>query len=281
MTSWRIAIRHTTTSQYAGEVSASYNEARLTPMRSPYQVLIESRVDVAPGASLRQYRDYFGTTVHSFDVHVPHTELHVIGSSVVSTSSIEPITGASWTDLQDEQRCDELYEFLVSTPLTEPDEDLQVLAVEIRAASPTPLEAVQSAIAHVREHMVYERGHTNAATPGIEAWARARGVCQDFAHVTVALLRAMGVPARYVSGYLHPDEEGAIGVVVSAESHAWIDAWLGAWAPFDPTNDRAVGERHVVVAHGRDYGDVAPLRGVYTGAAVTAQDVAVEMTRLG
>jgi transglutaminase-like putative cysteine protease len=90
----------------------------------------------------------------------------------------------------------------------------------------------------------------------------------------------MGIPARYVSGYLHPDEDARTGDVVSAESHAWVEAWLGDWAAFDPTNGAPVGHRHVVVARGREYSDVAPTRGVYTGAAAVGQDVTVEVTRL-
>ncbi len=118
------------------------------------------------------------------------------------------------------------------------------------------------------------------STTAPEAWARGQGVCQDFAHVTLAVLRGMGVPARYVSGYVHPMLDAEIGETVKGESHAWVEAWLGAWEPIDATSDDpAVGERHVMVARGRDYGDVTPLKGVFTGAESPAPVVTVELAR--
>ena len=113
-----------------------------------------------------------------------------------------------------------------------------------------------------------------------DAWRAREGVCQDYAHVTLVLLRAMGIPARYVSGYLHTDPDAALGAVVRGESHAWIEAWTGGWWAYDPTNGIGVGERHVWVATGRDYADVAPLKGIYSGSGASALDVSVEISRL-
>ena len=108
-----------------------------------------------------------------------------------------------------------------------------------------------------------------------------RGVCQDFAHAAIAVLRCSGVPARYVSGYLHPKAEAAIGETVSGESHAWIEAWDGdTWVAHDPTNGRPAGRDHVLVATGRDYSDVAPVKGVIAGGGTSQMDAAVEITRL-
>jgi len=109
-------------------------------------------------------------------------------------------------------------------------------------------------------------------------------VCQDFAHLTVAVLRAMGIPARYVSGYFYPNASGAIGAMVHGESHAWVEAWTGEWSGHDPTNrlnlsERHVAERYVVVAQGRDYADVSPFRGIYSGPPGSATEVTVELTR--
>ena len=117
-------------------------------------------------------------------------------------------------------------------------------------------------------------------TSALQAWELGQGVCQDIAHVTLAMLRAAGVPARYVSGYLHPQPDAVLGEVVVGESHAWVEAWLGGWWPFDPTNDQPVGLRHVTVARGRDYGDVPPLKGVYAGGGSQSLGVRVEVTRL-
>jgi transglutaminase-like putative cysteine protease len=128
--------------------------------------------------------------------------------------------------------------------------------------------------------MEYEKGSTTVTTTAPEALRAGSGVCQDFAHLGLALVRSLGVPARYTSGYLHPSDDAVIGEKTAGESHAWIEAWLGEWTPFDPTSGEAVGPRHVVVAHGRDYGDVPPLKGVYHGGAADALDVSVELTRL-
>jgi transglutaminase-like putative cysteine protease len=114
----------------------------------------------------------------------------------------------------------------------------------------------------------------------VDAWQAGEGVCQDYAHLTLAMLRAVGVPARYVSGYLHTKPDAGVGETVVGESHAWIEAWTGGWWGFDPTNDLPIGHRHVWVATGRDYGDVSPLKGIYSGGAATAIEVTVHMTRL-
>ena len=123
-------------------------------------------------------------------------------------------------------------------------------------------------------------GTTGVRTDAQEAWDQGQGVCQDIAHVTVALLRAAGLPARYVSGYLHADPSAEPGQTAIGESHAWVEYWAGSWRPLDPTSGAPVRERHVVVARGRDYADVPPLKGIYHGAPSVAMDVTVEVTRL-
>ena len=107
-----------------------------------------------------------------------------------------------------------------------------------------------------------------------------QGVCQDMAHLTVALLREVGLPARYVSGYLHPQPEAQPGDEMEGQSHAWVQYWAGEWLACDPTNQAQVGERHVLVATGRDYGDVPPLKGIYSGAPSSTMEVNVTVTRL-
>jgi transglutaminase-like putative cysteine protease len=116
-------------------------------------------------------------------------------------------------------------------------------------------------------------------TSALEAWRAGHGVCQDFVHLTLALLRSMEIPARYVSGYFYPGSHGTIGETVVGESHAWAEAWLGDWYPFDPTNGGPVGKRHVLVGRGREYGDVTPLKGIYSGAPSATPTVVAELTR--
>jgi transglutaminase-like putative cysteine protease len=117
--------------------------------------------------------------------------------------------------------------------------------------------------------------HTTAA----EAWEQKRGVCQDITHLAIGALRSVGIPARYVSGYLHPQPDAAIGQTVAGESHAWVEWFCGDWRGFDPTNLIDIGDRHVTVGRGRDYNDVAPLRGVYAGPYGSKLFVTVEITR--
>jgi transglutaminase-like putative cysteine protease len=148
------------------------------------------------------------------------------------------------------------------------------------AAAGSPLDACLAACERVRAKLRYEQGATTVSSSAADALAEGRGVCQDFAHLALALLRGAGIPARYVSGYLYPVEDGAAGEV-QGQSHAWIEAWVGDWVPFDPTSGTTPGERHVVVARGRDYADVAPLKGIYHGGPSEALHVVVALTRVG
>jgi transglutaminase-like putative cysteine protease len=126
--------------------------------------------------------------------------------------------------------------------------------------------------------MEYIPGITTVHTPASEAWAVGKGVCQDITHLALGALHAVGIPARYVSGYLDPRTDGPIGETVTGESHAWLEYWAGGWRPLDPTNLWPVGEHHVVLARGRSYEDVPPLRGIYAGASSQELVVTVEIT---
>ena len=143
-----------------------------------------------------------------------------------------------------------------------------------------PEQAAEEIAARVRSQVRYMPGATGVRTNALQAWDQGQGVCQDMAHVTVALLRAAGLPARYVSGYLHSDPAAEPGQTAVGESHAWVEYWAGAWRACDPTSGAPVAERHVVVARGRDYADIPPLKGIYHGAPTGALDVTVEVTRL-
>jgi transglutaminase-like putative cysteine protease len=129
--------------------------------------------------------------------------------------------------------------------------------------------------------MSYVPGSTGVQTSAAEAWSARSGVCQDYAHLVVGALRHVGLPARYVSGYLHPKASAALGESVVGESHAWVEWWLGEWVAHDPTNSTMVSDRHVVVGMGRDYRDVPPIKGIVAGSPVTTDlEVKVEITRL-
>ena len=136
--------------------------------------------------------------------------------------------------------------------------------------------AISLAIGDAVEYM---HGITGVHSTAAEAWEARKGVCQDIAHVTLGALREVGIPARYVSGYLHPRPSAEVGVAVTGESHAWVEWFAGEWQGFDPTNNIEIGDRHVLVGRGRDYGDVPPLRGVYAGPFKSHLHVKVTITR--
>ncbi len=156
---------------------------------------------------------------------------------------------------------------------------LDTIARDLRKGR-TPDEAVVAAADWVHREMDYVPGTTGVHTSAVDAWAERQGVCQDYAHLTLVLLRSMGIPSRYVSGYLHPKPDAAVDETVAGESHAWVEAWTGAWWGYDPTNAVAVNEQHVSVGIGRDYADVPPLKGIFSGGRATDLEVVVEITRL-
>jgi transglutaminase-like putative cysteine protease len=168
---------------------------------------------------------------------------------------------------------------LTPTQRTRPSEEMTALAHDaVEGLDPADAVLALTELAHGR--VAYRAGTTGVATSAHEAWGLGQGVCQDIAHVSVGLLRSVGLPAAYVSGYLHPKASAGIGETLTGESHAWVEVWLGSWWALDPTNGISAGERHVVVGRGRDYGDVTPLKGIYSGGGSQALDVVVEVTRL-
>lgn len=280
--SWRIAIGHTTTHRYAHEVSSSYNEARILPLTLARQICLEARVEVQPAARTYSYWDYWGSAVTAFDIHVPHTELVVHGTSLVETSP-PPASWdtTTWADLAAPPTVDKFAEFMAPTTYVPRAIDGLSEAIEELRGAPSPANAARGAVGWTRDRLRYQAGATDVHTSAVDALAKGEGVCQDFVHLTLALLRGLGIPSRYVSGYLHPSPDAAVGETVIGQSHAWLEWWCGDWVAFDPTHGVAVGERHVVVARGRDYADVAPLKGIYQGAPAVAHTVEVQLTRTG
>jgi transglutaminase-like putative cysteine protease len=277
---WLLEIVHETRMRYQGLARASYNEARMTPLTLSTQSALQTRVTVGGGTAVWAYHDYWGTLVSSFDIQAPHQELTVRAHSMVETSgATAPPPTLDWAELRARADAGLAAEYLTATPRTTVQPDLAAAARE-RTAGADPVRAAAEIAAWVAGRVAYVPGATGVQTSAQEAWDQGQGVCQDIAHLTVALLREAGLPARYVSGYLHPRPEAGIGQVTAGQSHAWVEYWVGRWAAADPTNQAPVGVCHVVVARGRDYADVPPLKGVYHGAPGMAMDVTVEVTRL-
>lgn len=277
---WRMRVLHATGYAYPSPATASYNEARLTPRSDSRQNVILNRVETVPATRSYRYIDYWGTAVTAFDLHAPHTELTVTSSSVVETDRGEPAREKlSWADLRTESVVDQFDEVLRPTEYTPTSK--RVAAVGKRIAKyHEPAESVVAAAEWVRSELDYVRGTTGVHSSGLDALREGKGVCQDFVHLSLIVLRSMGIPARYVSGYHHPDRNATIGKTVEGQSHSWIQAWTGSWWELDPTNDSMITEQYISVGAGRDYSDVSPLKGIYSGQGATDLDVLVEVTRL-
>lgn len=274
-----LEIRHLTRFQYSGEIPTSYNEARVTPAHLPRQRVLASSVEVAPVSWQTSYIDYWDTRVTAFEVLRPHRSLTVTASSRVEVMpEHQPWQEPDWPELRSAAMRDRLAEYLVNSPATEPDEELAGFAIET-AAEYSPAETARRICSYLHDTIKYVPGATTVHTPARHAWAERSGVCQDFAHLAIGAMRHVGIPTRYVSGYLHPKRRSKLGETVQGESHAWVEWWSGDWLGYDPTNDAIVADHHVVVARAREYGDVRPVKGVFTGAD-SELTVAVEITRL-
>ncbi|CAN5840603.1 transglutaminase family protein [soil metagenome] len=277
---WRMRVVHATGYAYKTAVTASYNEARLTPRSDSRQNVILNRVETTPATRSYRYVDYWGTAVTAFDLHAPHTELEVTASSVVETDKPEkPTAVVSWDDLVSDAVIDRYDELLTPTAYVPASRRIQAVGKRI-AKYHDPQQAVIEAAKWANSELAYVPGTTGVHSSGLDAHREGKGVCQDFAHLSLILLRSMGIPSRYVSGYLHPKKKAIIGETIEGQSHAWIQAWTGSWSNYDPTNDTNINEQYISVGVGRDYADVTPLKGIYSGAGSTDLDVVVEITRL-
>ncbi len=279
--SMQLRIAHTTGFEYDGKANTSFNEARLTPLTLPGQIVVHSRVEVSPTPWAYTYRDYWGSQVTAFEVLDPHTSLTVTASATVHTDRSpvgEPVM--SWEEMRSAEVADVHTEYLTLPERVVPTEDLVAATREIAAKSATPSEAARALCALVYSEVRYVSGSTTVDAFGAHAWAERSGVCQDMAHIVIGALRTVDIPTRYVSGYLHPTVDPVVGESAKGESHAWVEWWDDGWRGFDPTNDTEPGDRHVIVATGRDYNDVKPLSGIFSGSGTSRMFVDVQVTRL-
>jgi transglutaminase-like putative cysteine protease len=278
----QLRIVHKTTFEYDGRAVASYNQARMTPLTTPGQIVSHSRVEVSPAPWSFDYRDYFGTAVTAFEVLDPHESMTVTATSTVHTDrSPGGMATIGWEQLADPDVADEYTEYLALNAAVALHPELTERVARIRAEAGLPGDAARDVCALIHREVEYRAGATDVHSRAADAWEQRAGVCQDMAHLTIGALRTLGIPARYVSGYFHPHARPQVGEPVPGESHAWVEWWDHGWHAFDPTNDSEPGDRYVVVATGRDYGDVQPLSGIFSGATTSAMTVDVVLTRLG
>ena len=278
-------IRHVTQYNYDEPVRESVMELWMQPRAAHGQNLINFDLEVDPAAQLFTYIDPWGNTVRHFDVPHPHDRLTITSHSLVETDAPPPLPAtldpAEWTRLASDQVKADCWDFLRPHGFATTTPALEAFCAErfvddLRALD--PLSAMRALNAILYKGLDYEAGVTAADSPIDEALVAGRGVCQDFAHIMIAICRSWGVPARYVSGYLAPSRERAERSDPQA-THAWLEVYMPSqrWIGFDPTNNILAGERHIAVAIGRDYSDVPPSRGVFKGDAESQLSVGVSV----
>ena len=292
----RLDIRYRTSFTYDDVVRESQNELRACPASDEFQQLISYRVTTSPGSKIASFTDYWGTRVDAFGHRNTHMALEVLAEATVDTHSRSlPARSCPPAMLADPAFIDEYAEYLARSPHADWNSDVAIRASEQTAiAGPDVVSMVFALHRLVGSSLHYERGVTTVGVPVNEVLAHGHGVCQDFAHLAVAFCRSQGIPARYVSGYLFTRDETRLEDVdnenrvddsdepVRVQTHAWFEAAIPdwGWVALDPTNQQAVGQRHVKIGHGRDYDDVQPLKGVFSGAAGASVTPDVEIRRL-
>ncbi|MDX1562487.1 MAG: transglutaminase family protein, partial [Gammaproteobacteria bacterium] len=282
-------VRHRTTFQYQQAVSVSQHVLHLMPRDSTRQRRLEFDLDCDPEPTLISLSaDYFGNWRHHLAFEQSHDELVIESRSKVEVAE-EPALGSAtipaWEDVaalsQLHQIAPDVAQYCFDSPYVPAESEAFEYAVSSFPPGRPIVEAVTELTSRIFQDFEYRPGVSDVSTPVLEVMATRSGVCQDFAHLEIACLRSLGLPARYVSGYLltHPPE-GQTKLVGSDASHAWLSVWCGeaGWLDFDPTNDIMPQSEHVTVGWGRDYGDVSPVNGFIIGGGSHQVVVAVDVT---
>lgn len=283
----RYHLLHTTEFVYDGPVSESYNEVRLRPMQDDRQSCLSFRLATVPASRGTAYRDALGNWAHQFNVLTEHRHLKVEAESVVlvheAPNGVHDPTPLAEFDARKDQMDEEYFDFVAPTAYVPHLRRLNEIIEAAECASDGTAEGFARAASElIHERFRYVKGATHVHSSIEDSLAIGAGVCQDFAHLLLGVVRTRGIPARYVSGYLVPGSAAEPNakqeeVIGGQASHAWAEVLTlsNGWIGLDPTLGRSVGLRHVRVAYGRDYGDVAPVRGVYKGHA--GQSLAVDV----
>jgi transglutaminase-like putative cysteine protease len=280
------SIRHTTTFRYEPAVRESVMEVRMQPLSEANQQCLSFLLDVNPTANITQYSDFTGNKVHHFDIAGAHTEVKVTAQSTVQVLAVpapSPSEAGDWADLDALTSSDDYWEMMLPSHFAYSSDALNKLAAELTCERrESPLELLTRLNEGIYKSFDYVKNSTKVDSPIDEALQTRQGVCQDFAHIMIALVRPLRIPCRYVSGYLfhRAAEDGRQDRSLEGASHAWVEAMVPhlGWIAFDPTNNLIGGDRHIRVAIGRDYADVPPTRGVYKGEAQSALSVAVTVS---
>jgi transglutaminase-like putative cysteine protease len=286
-------IVHRTVYEYTAPVSVSHHVARLEPRGTPAQERGEFRIEIAPAPALRKARtDYFGNQLCFFSIQEAHEHLEITTTSRISVHAVQPPAAEASPTWEETTR---LFRDPVSPEVVEPYQfvfdsqhvraafDYADYAQESFPKDRPLLAGVTDLTRRIHRDFQYDPQATTVATQLEEVMKNRRGVCQDFAHMGIACLRSLGLPARYVSGYLRTHApEGRERLVGADASHAWFAVWCpgAGWWDFDPTNDVQPGEEHITIAFGRDFGDVSPVAGIITGGGQHDVLVSVDVAEI-
>jgi transglutaminase-like putative cysteine protease len=283
------AVRHVTDYLYADSVPTSHHDVHLLPRAVDGQTVRSESLTTIPVATLRRdRRDWFGNRVTHLAIHERHKRLTVTSQLTIEVSRPPvPRDDGPWDGVRDWVRAGADPEAREALELVLPSPRVALTADALAYAKPSfpagrPLaDAARELMTRIHKDFVYDQTATDVSTPVDLVMKNRRGVCQDFAHVLLSCLRALGLPARYISGYLVTRPDGGPRLVGTDASHAWASLRLpgGFWLDLDPTNDVVPGNRHITIAEGRDFGDVTPMRGVILGGGRHELRVGVDVSR--
>lgn len=264
------SIRHQTRFRYDSPVSESIMEMRLQPRTEWTQHCLSFEIELDPRTRVFHYRDYLGNTIHHFNVPGQHQQLEIVSTSLVEVTPFAEwpakLDGTAWDEIDAQVNNGDYYEMLMPSDFAQPTAALMELAKTLQVVRrDDPMTMLRELNTAIYRHFEYTRKATRVDSPIDDALDARKGVCQDFAHIMISLVRLLKIPCRYVSGYKAPREGDRDPGGVA--SHAWVEAWLPGWGwvGFDPTNNKLAAERHIRTAVGRDYADVPPTKGVYKG----------------
>lgn len=288
----RYRISHRTHYRYSEPVAICQNQLRMQPRTDGRMTCHKTSIQISPRPdSVFQHTDYFGNHVYSFAIESLHRELEVVAKSDVTVESV-PVAGkdSTWDSIADDTDLSEpiplrVREFRFDSPRINRSKAYAEYARKSFPPGRSLGEAALDLTRRIHADFKYDTGATDVSTPTDRAFQLRAGVCQDFAHIQIACLRSIGLPARYVSGYLRTvPPEGKPAMVGADESHAWLSVYGGdqiGWIGCDPTNACFVGTDHIPICVGRDYGDVSPMRGVVLGGGQTSLKVSVDVQLVG
>lgn len=277
----RFKIRHVTRYRYESPIRDSANQIMLYPIRDAWQDVQQHQIVISGDPAVFVHEDYYGNEVGTFAHPHPHQALEIDSRLVIVTKPVPPpaLGGPQdtlWRELDRLAGEAAFFDFLKQEPFAALKEVEKMIAAE-RVRHATPLQVAQDFCGFVYTSFAYQKGITNVETTLDEIWRLRSGVCQDFAHMLLVLLRLSRIPARYVSGYICPNKNGMRG---EGATHAWVEAYLPeyGWLGLDPTNNCLVSETHVRLAVGKNYSDCAPVKGTYRGMSNHTLEVAVSVS---